>query len=68
MGGFLKTLLKMVRILITDAFGIGYVAGHEYLVTKDEAVKLIGQGKAIAVTDGKPENAIEKKPKLEKRG
>lgn len=63
---------KLVKIRITDAFGIGYVAGREYEVTPAEAVKLIEAGKAIPLTplegEGGVEKAIPKNPKIEKRG
>lgn len=40
----------MVRIKITDAFGIGYVAGREYDVEPAEAKKLVDENKAIVIS------------------
>lgn len=64
---------KFVKIRITDAYGIGYVAGREYSVTPEEAAKLVAAGKAVAITPiegagGEVEKAILKNPKIEKRG
>ena len=50
----------MVRIKITDAFGIGYVAGKEYEVEPAEAKKLVDDNKAIVISpvaQPKKENA-----------
>jgi hypothetical protein len=61
---------KLVKIRITDAYGIGYVAGKEYMVTPAEALKLCQSDQAVALEElpaYKAENAIEKKPKIEKR-
>jgi hypothetical protein len=51
---------KKVSVLITDAYGIGYVAGREYEVNESEAVKLIEAKKAIPVTEPKKETATAK--------
>jgi hypothetical protein len=56
-----------VRVLITDASGIGYCKGHEYDVTAEEAKNLVSAKKAQVVSkketaDAKPsvETATEK--------
>lgn len=57
---------KKVKIKITDAFGIGYVAGQTVEVEPAEAAKLIEEKKAIPHTD-KPENAANKNTGVETR-
>ena len=62
---------KLVKIRITDAYGIGYFNGEEVEVTPAEALKLCQADQAIALEElpaYKAENAAEKKPKVEKRG
>lgn len=59
---------KTARILITDAFDIGYTAGREYEVDPAEAAKLIGQKKAVPVTEPQKETAQLKPKAKEKRG
>lgn len=64
--------IELVRIKITDASGIGYVAGHVYSVSPAEALKLCQAGKAIAVDElpayrPEVETATLKMPKAEKR-
>lgn len=58
---------NLVRIRITDAYNIGYVAGKEYDVAPEEAARLIEAGKAVAVTTPETEKAIMPKGKIEKR-
>lgn len=41
--------MASVKIKIVNAYGIGYVAGHEYLVDPAEAKKLVDAGQAIAL-------------------
>lgn len=63
---------KMVRVLIIDAYGIGYVAGKEYDVAQEEAVKLIEAKKAVPLAGPDEaetmEKAVPKHQKTEKRG
>jgi len=63
---------ELVKIRITDAYGIGYVAGKEYMVSPAEALKLCQADKAIAITElpayrPEIETATLKMPKGEKR-
>lgn len=44
----------MVRIKITDAFSIGYVAGKEYDVTPEEAKKLTEASQAVVISPVAP--------------
>jgi hypothetical protein len=57
----------MARIIITDAFGLGYALGKEYEVTAAIAAELIAANKAVAVAGQEVEKTSIKKTKIEKR-
>lgn len=58
---------KLVKIKITDAFGIAYAKGKVYEVTPEEAQKLIKAQKAIAHAEDGKETASAKNAGAEKR-
>lgn len=58
---------KKVKIRVTNAFNVGYAAGRIYEVSPEEAAKLIGDKKAVPVTEPQTETAQIKVKGKEKR-